>query len=91
MRNFGYTSIAAVFCVTRHRMARGKGAVNASGDWRRSLRRTIGGLLALKLVALLLIKMLLFPADRAPNVDAALVSRQLGLAAMTVSPEAMHD
>ena len=52
--------------------------MTAADDWRRSLRRAVAGLFALKLVALLLIKLLLFPADQAA-VGPELVSRHLGL------------
>lgn len=65
------------------------------GDWRRSLSRAVAGLIALKLVALLLIKVLFFPADRAPAVGAELVSRHLGLDPTSASRdrdvEVAHD
>ncbi len=80
MRNVGFTAAVA-------------GEDGRSADWRRSLRRSIVCLLALKLVALLLMRALLFPSDRSPDVDASLVSRQLGLVPTAATPRrgAEHD
>jgi hypothetical protein len=65
--------------------------MSAAADWRRSLGRAIAGVLALKLLALLVIWALAFSPSRMPNVSPASMSRQLGLERAVAEREADHD
>ncbi len=65
-------------------------------DWRRSLRRNIGWLLLLKLVALILLKNLFFSSEQRLDVTPHRVDSQLALdtrlpAPIPPRPESPHD
>jgi hypothetical protein len=68
----------------------------APADWRKRLRRSIGWLLLVKLIALILIKTLFFSSEHRPRITPERVDAQLalhpdGAAAPTAPRELKHD
>jgi hypothetical protein len=61
------------------------------GDWRRDLRRRIGVLLAIKLVALILIKTFFFSGDARMQPTPDHLHEQLALGQTPAAREPAHD
>lgn len=68
-------------------LSSGRGSAFA---WRRSLRRAIAGVLALKLAAITLIWWLFFSGAHVPDVTPTSMSRQLGIDRGAVTGELDH-
>ncbi len=72
-------------------MAPDAAAPVAQGDWRRVLRRKIGWLLALKLLALVALRSLFFSGDARVEVTPLAVDGQLRVAVEPRAQGADHD